>query len=230
MKFNKNTLWTFGDSFTDYFNPPPTFLRHWRYDYIEWKGYTPKVYGQIIAEKLDMNLENKGKGGCCNSYIFEEFCKVSNQIKKDDIVIFGWTNQQRFRLSDKNNNWVYFIPNYDDDTFVVQGELKNLELISKSTITETLINRIYSPYSIEICNWINLINHTLKYTTTFHWSWADYDNNCDIYQAKGYKSIKDETNGKVNDAHWCEQSHYDFANFILNKITDGKINNTKNLL
>lgn len=231
MKNHKNTLWTFGDSLTDFYYPPSPKFRHWRHEYTEWKGYNTKVYGEIIAQKLNMNLVNKAKGAHCNSFIFEEFCKVSNQIKKDDIVIFGWTNQQRFRLSDKNNNWVYFNTNpTDDSAFFLQGEPSNLKLLSKSTITEILINRIYSVYSIEICNWINLINHTLKDIIVFHWSWSDYDNECDIYHAKGFKTIKDETNGYIDDAHWCEQSHFDFANIILDKITNGKITISKNLL
>ena len=51
-----NTLWTFGDSFTDFFYPPDKSEIHWRQKYIKFKGYTPKVYGEIIAEKLNLNL------------------------------------------------------------------------------------------------------------------------------------------------------------------------------
>lgn len=217
------TLWTFGDSFTDFYYPPSPKFRHWRHEYIEWKGYNTKVYGEIIAEKLNMNLVNKGKGGRCNLYILEEFCKVSNQIKKDDMVIFGWTSQQRFRIPDKDNNWIYFNTHpTNEDGFFIHGRLDNFEILSKSTITETLINRLHPLYSIELCNWINLINYTLKDITTFHWSWSNYYGRCGIYQAKEYKTIKDETNGEVNDGHWCEEGHYQFANDILDKIINGK--------
>ena len=48
------TLWTFGGSFTERY----TDKYNWSRDYIKWKGYTPKVYGDIIAEKLDLDLKN----------------------------------------------------------------------------------------------------------------------------------------------------------------------------
>lgn len=216
------TIWTFGDSFTDFYYPPTSKFRHWRHEYVEWKGYNPKVYGEIIAETLNMNLINKGKGGCSNSYILEEFCKVCNQIKKDDIVIFGWTSQQRFRLPDKNNHWIHFNVKPDnEDGFFMHGKFENFEILSKSTIIETLINRSGPLYSTELCNWIKLINFTLKDIQVFHWSWYNYYGVCGIYQSKEYKIIRDETNGAVDDGHWSEEGHYDFANVILNRINNG---------
>lgn len=217
------TLWAFGDSFTDFYYPPSPKFRHWRHDYIDWKGYIPKVYVEIISEKLNMRLVNKGKGGCCNLYILEEFCKVANQIKNDDIVIFGWTSQQRFRLPNKNSEWVYFNtePN-NSDGFFVHGSMDDFEILSKSTVLETIINRTNPIYSNEVCNWIKLINLTLKNVTTFHWSWDSYTKICGIYQSKYYKTISDETNGEVADNHWCEDSHYEFAEFVMNRILNGR--------
>lgn len=222
------TLWTFGDSFTEYYHPSSPTHRNWRDEYIEWKGYIPKVYGEVIAEKLNMNLVNKGKNGCCNLYILEEFCKIVNQIKKDDIVIFGWTSQQRFRLPDKDNNWTYFNPELKEknpDRYMVHGQIENFGILSKSTVIETLINRTNSIYSTEICNWINLINFALQDITTFHWSWFNYNGICGICQSKNYKTIKQETNNVVIDGHWCEKGHYQFAEFVIDRLA-----NVKNLL
>lgn len=222
------TIWTFGDSFTDFYYPPPSTVKHWRHEYVEWKGYNPKVYGEIIAEKLNMRLVNKGKNGCCNSYILEEFCKVVNQIKKDDIVIFGWTSQQRFRLPDKNDNWTYFNPELKEknpDRYMVHGQMENFQILSKSTVIEILINKTNSLYSNEICNWINLINFALRDIATFHWSWFNYHGICGVVQSNNYKTIKEETNGTVVDGHWCEEGHYQFAEFVIDRL-----NNVKNLI
>ena len=40
------TVWTFGDSLTERYNPD----FKWSRDYIEWKGYVPKVYGNFVSE------------------------------------------------------------------------------------------------------------------------------------------------------------------------------------
>ena len=49
----KRTLWTFGDSFTARFANTG-----WSTNYVKWKGYIPKVYGEIISDKLEMQLQN----------------------------------------------------------------------------------------------------------------------------------------------------------------------------
>ena len=49
----KKTLWTFGDSFTESLSDNKA---DWVQKYIEWKGYIPKVYGEVIAERMEIKL------------------------------------------------------------------------------------------------------------------------------------------------------------------------------
>ena len=65
----KKTLWTFGDSFTESFGT--TKGRNWIDNYIDWKGYVPKVYGEIISDEMGFELVNLGKGGSDNYSIFQ---------------------------------------------------------------------------------------------------------------------------------------------------------------
>jgi hypothetical protein len=215
-------LWTFGDSFTDYFNPPKNSKIHWRQEYIEFKGYVPKVYGEIIAEKLDLKLINLGLGGVDNSHILEEFCKVIDKINEDDILIFGWTNQSRFRLVNKNNQWGHFNPDgRNDGGFFAHKKIETFDFISENTIKELLINRSTLPYTLEVCNWIKLINSSTK-NKTIHWSWHTDLSKCGIIFSKKYKTIREETNGVVDDGHWCEDSHYEFSDFLIDVLNNGK--------
>ena len=64
------TLWTFGDSMTAGY----TEGSGWADKYIEWKGYKPKIYPEIISDKLGMELKNLAKGGYDNYSIFETLC------------------------------------------------------------------------------------------------------------------------------------------------------------
>jgi hypothetical protein len=213
-----NTLWTFGDSFTDFFYPPDKSEIHWRQKYIKFKGYTPKVYGEIIAEKLNLNLINLGMGGVDNSHILEMFCKVVDKIKEDDILIFGWTNQSRFRLVNKHNQWGHFNTEpINDKGFFSHKKFETFEFISENTVQELLINRTNVLYMLEIRNWIKLINFSTK-NKIIHWTWCPDLSKCGIIRPKGYKSIKEETNGVVDDGHWCEDGHIEFADFLINLI------------
>ena len=42
-----NKLWVFGDSFSEPFSKVKQVP--WKIEYIQWKGYMPKCYGEIIS-------------------------------------------------------------------------------------------------------------------------------------------------------------------------------------
>lgn len=223
-------LWTFGDSFTDFFYPPKNSSIHWRQKYINFKGYTPKVYGEFMADKLNLNLINLGLGGVDNSHIMEEFCKVVDEINEDDILIFGWTNQTRFRLANNYDQWGHFNPDprYNNG-FFAHKKIDTFDFLSERTIQELLINRASVPYSLEICNWIKLINFSIKNNKVIHWSWYPQLTKCGIIISKKYKTIKEETDGVVDDGHWCEDSHYEFSDYLI-EVLNSNEKQLKNLI
>lgn len=224
-------LWAFGDSFTDFYKPPVNSKVHWRQKYCEWKGYVPKVYVEFLAEKLNMDLINKGAGGCDNLSILEEFCKVCNRIQKDDVVIFGWTSPIRVRLADRYNKWGFFNPDVrNKNGFFSHKSLDSYDFLSEKTIQELIYNRDNILYILEINNWINLINHTLKDIHHFHWSWYTDLQNGNIFGAKQYRTIKNETNGEVDDGHWCEDGHKEFADLLAEKLFKNNPGMIKKLL
>lgn len=91
-----NKLHLFGDSFTGGHKLDTTFP-----PYIKWKefrgGELPPCWGELLSEKLGMKMVNYGVGGMSNVEIFQNFCRNSGKIDKDDIVIINWTYPHRFR-------------------------------------------------------------------------------------------------------------------------------------
>lgn len=218
-------LWTFGDSFTESYTPPNPSIRHWRHSYIEWKKYNTKVYGEFISEELDLNLINKGLGGCDNAHIFEEFCKVCSKIEENDIVIFGWTSQNRFRLANKNDRWGHF--NKDSKSkngFFSHKSLDTFEFISENTIMELILNRNNKLFGIEVRNWAKLINFSLKNNQIIHWTWDRNLSNVGIMWCGAYETITEETNGEIQDPHWSENGHREFSKFLINQIKEDEKN------
>jgi hypothetical protein len=208
-------LWTFGDSFTESFLPKDDCkVIHWRHHYIDWKGYVPKVYGEFLSERLDMKLMNYGMGSWDNYSIFDSFCRVVDEITKDDLVIFGWSDTVRFRLTDARGNWHSFTPNHNKT--IIPAEYMDIDSIDK-----LLANRANPKYSEEINVWIKLINHTLKHTNVIHWT--PFVNNIQAIYLSGFPIIRDETDGVVNDGHFSEKGQED-----LSKILEAKYNRIKN--
>jgi hypothetical protein len=202
------TLWTFGDSLTESFNPQ----MDWADKYIEFKGYHPKVYGDFISENLGYNLQNLGKCGCDNYTIFETFCKTYPLIKDDDIIIFGWTSCLRFRMVNKDNVWQPILPNYTN-------RLQYFECLSENTINEILINRNGVKYIEELNNKINFINLVCNTKKIIHWNNFHQELNA-FFFAEDMERIRDETLNKIDDAHFSENGHRTLSNHLLNIIVN----------
>ena len=207
-----NTIWTFGDSLTCGFSDS----HKWSKKYIEWKGYQPKVYGEFLSERLDYNLENCGINGADNSTIFEMFCKKINQIKNDDVIIFGWSEPVRFRIINQFDKWKTAIPNFKDSYL-------NIDNISVSTIEEIMVNRDHKLVTDEINNWINLINFSLKDNTIIHWT--SFNKNINSFYYQTTETIKNETDGLIDDLHFSEDGQKHLSNIIENLIRGKKEKN-----
>lgn len=200
-------LWTFGDSFSQ------PFLE-WSDEYLKWKGYTPKVYGEIVSQRLGMEYNNIAKIGNSNYDIFESICKNIHLINKEDVVVIGWSNVLRFRLANTHKDiWQGFQP----DTWDSLNDSNNLfSNLSKNTIDEILYNRSNSDlYKKELLNWITLLEHTLKDNPVINWTWSKWE-----WEMGGfdYETIWGETDGTIRDLHWSENGHYEFSDWIISKI------------
>jgi hypothetical protein len=205
-------LWTFGDSFTEGYDDK----YEWSKNYIKWKGYTPKVYGEVIADRLNINLKNIGQGGSDNYTILERVCENVDKIKDDDLIIIGWSSPVRFRLvGEDEKTWRSLIPSFDNkiDSFG--------KMISQSTLDEIFVNRDTLPYQHEVIHWIKLLNKTFKTNTTIHWTHAMHGTN--LWNFGQCNRIITETKGEVNDGHYSEIGHIELADALMS-IMDSKIN------
>jgi hypothetical protein len=203
------TVWTFGDSLTERFNPK----YEWSKDYIEWKGYVPKVYGNFVSEMLNYDLQNLGKAGCDNYTIFETFCKTYPLIKDDDIIIIGWTFVGRFRFVSDEGNWVTLNPNYTN-------YLDNLNFISKNTIDEIFVNRTNYKYIDEVNNWISFINAVCINKKIIHWDTIKGEGELNTHHFFEMETIKKETKGLIDDLHFSEPGQLILASNILKALAN----------
>ena len=244
----KNTLWTFGCSFTAEWHPldndPPN-----NYDlYKKWRGGNlPPVWPTVLAEKLGMNLQNKGQGATGNDDIFIKFCNSSHLFNQGDVVIVGWTQILRYLLAieDEGGKLVNILPNMEYPQF----DYKVLNYITVNRDNHAWYNQLvgYIKLIINYCNSIGVSVYFWTSDTTtypsvkkhinpkksFHFIDWDYGEIFETLRSTYYPNnqqdfkiqIKHETNGEVPDAHLNEKGHRMQADLIYNHI----IKNEKNI-
>jgi hypothetical protein len=200
------TVWTFGDSLTEGFKSGDLWAR----TYVEWKGYIPMTYGEIVADRFGYQLINLGKGGSDNYTIFENFINNIDNIKNDDIVIIGWSDVGRFRLATKSNTWTSFVPNFDNN-------LTNMENVSNQTILEVCVNRSSNVYIDEVNTWINFIKKTIKNFKIINWSTFN-NGKLDGVFVEEIDKITNETKGEINDAHFSEKGQKQLSDILIREI------------
>ena len=180
---NKIKLHVFGDSFTQTFKSHQSGGSAWGKKYMDYIGEVPDSYTEIISNHFDFDLKNYAIGGCSNYTIFDTFLEKRKEISQEDIVIFGWTAINRFRIANHQNRYVDILPNTPHP--------KQNDDVDLITTQEIAINRdSYNVYWKEIENFIIVINELLKSNQVYHWSW-----------------VQPSTN--VVDAIWSEENQKD---------------------
>ena len=212
---DKRNLWVFGDSFSVPFKKIEN-----EHPYVPYKGYCPKIFSNILSEELDLNLMDMSIGGCSNQSILHTYIKNISKINSNDILIFGWTQPIRFRIASKRNDFY-------DVIIAVAPHMKDFIDMSIDTLNDITINRsTHSIFWDELNDYITVINESSKNSLIFHWTWVEptkeIDNN--IYESKfyeqlipfkKYKTVREETNGDIDDFHYGEMGHKELADDLL---------------
>lgn len=212
---DKRNLWVFGDSFSVPFKKIEN-----EHPYVPYKGYCPKIFSNILSEELDLNLMDMTIGGCSNQSILHTYIKNMTKIKSNDILIFGWTQPIRFRIASKRNDFY-------DVIIAVAPHMEEFIDMSIDTLNDITINRsTHSIFWDELNDYITVINESSKGSLIFHWTWVEptKEINSNIYESKfyekllpfkKYKTVREETNGDIDDFHYGEMGHKELADDLL---------------
>jgi hypothetical protein len=177
-------LWTFGCSFTAEYDPIDGIHPPYENNYDKYRtfkgGELPKIWPNILAEKIGYEIMNCAIGGASNYHIFNQFINVCDLIKKDDILIFGWTQLGRFIAANVEQNLMsQVLPN--------GAEYHDLGM-SKTTIEEILVNRTHPLWKTEVMNWIKFINVFVEKIGVEAYHWTSDDK---IFDAENNEAFND---------------------------------------
>lgn len=228
-------LFLFGCSYTAEFSHGPGLNQYYR-DYYNFRGGNfPPTWGQVLADKLNLDLVNYGRGGNGNDQIFQDVCKHSPEFTSDDTVIVEWSYIIRFR-------WAHFLGNHWQS---LGPDNVTPDIIEENTHNNIIINRTHQLYIDQIYDFQTIIE-TLSKSVGFKlyfWS-ADYQiiypnekiNKQSKYIGNGYikkdetifdevfrrkgERLLEETKGLINDLHFGESGHRILAEIFYSHIKE----------
>jgi hypothetical protein len=166
-----NNLWTFGCSFTAEYDTIDNQFPPYKNNFDRYRdfrgGMLPDIWPVILSNKIKYNLINCAIGGSSNYRILMQFSDVCEKIKKDDVLIFGWTQKTRFLAAN-------FTQNIFNDVLPIGASYPDLQF-SQNTINEILVNRTHKLWSNEVLKWIKMINVYVKNVgaEVYHWTSDD---------------------------------------------------------
>jgi hypothetical protein len=201
-------IWVFGDSFSANFDDYVKGNFKAIDNYLDYKGYVPKTYSQLLADELNEDIINLSRIGSDNSLILLKIMENYSKIKENDIVLINWTSIERFKIVFENN-WT---PNL---TF-------NTKILSRNVYDEISLLRQHVLYIKEQLTFIKFVEEIFKTQKVFQWTWSTI-----VMMDKfiDYTILK-ETNDKIDDIHYGEYGHKFLYNYVSNEL---KINRTSKL-
>lgn len=210
--YDQKNIWVFGDSFS----VPFERIKN-DHPYVPYKGYCPKIFSEILCDNLNYNLMDNSHGGSSNYDIFHTFIKCVENINDGDIIIFGWTQIIRFRIASIRNDFYNVI-------IAVAEQMKQLIDIPTKSLEDITFNRSNnSIYYDELCDYIKIIKQSKPNCKILHWTWVEpvfndkIENNFYnlLIPFKKYQTVKEETNGDVEDFHYGESGHLELSKDLL---------------
>jgi hypothetical protein len=194
-----NKLWIFGDSYSETFTQVSGGIHlGWKKNYIKFLGHIPKVFGDIIAEELNLELVNTNLKGepSDNATILSRIINNIDNIKDGDVISVGWTTPTRCRVANfVHRGW---------DVINTGHPVVDHPNMSQRTFEEIGVNRTHKLYFNELCEWTEMVEKLFKNNRVIQWTW-------EIQYLMAQQTIFEDTNGLLHDHHWSEKGHQDFA-------------------
>ena len=205
------TLWTFGDSMTFGHGCVLNYEGDEYYKKYK-KSDDDLIWPVILANKLGYKLNNLGKCGASNDYIFDKIIDNYHSISENDIVIVNKTFSYRFDIPSHN----------PDEFYNVCGEVIKSDTGYKTTIEnkekyETIVNfsyyfsghDVYRKRHEKRYDFLKSIIKCYKYFEFYTQT---------IWEDSRAQNIKDATNGKMEDYHLSFLGHKQFANYVYSSL------------
>lgn len=227
----KNTLWAFGDSMTYGHGCNSECKSTTKLEYLPYKKDGDDIWANHLGKLLNYNVNNLGKNGASNDYIFDTIIDNFNHIKPNDVVVINMTLHGRLEVPFDGGTYNILSGYEKNKTFMddkepqIEAAKSQTEELNDEKI-EALINfqyhfsnhQFYKDRHIKRFNFIkDMLVKERNVKFVYLWSLED-----DYGVYASFETIHKATDGAVNDTHFSFNGHFNFAHFIYKSIGDNK--------
>jgi len=204
-----NTLWTFGDSFTNH----------------NYKGIDEEIKNEIIqwpdivSDNLNTKLQNKGIPGNSNPQIISDILFHLPKIKQNDFIVVGLTTPTRPITVRDNTIQSFMALEYH---YEKNKTPQDIDQIKRERICLDYSDEILNKNKEVLSKWYknqikSLLLHLNKELKIQYYIFDD------SYWSK-FQNINQYTQGKHIDFHWSKNGHNSMGKHIIRKLTNRKQN------
>jgi hypothetical protein len=215
-------LWTFGDSMTFGHGCNKLCVSETKENYLPYKKEGDDIWTNHLGRLLNYEVKNLGRNGVSNDFIFDTVLDNFDNIKENDVVVINTTLYGRIDVP-IGESLCNVLSSYEGVKNIINPNINENE---REKI-ESVINFQYhfsnhQFYKERHRNRFEFLKNRFvtdkKIRFFYMWSLEDDDG---IYRS--FQTIKDHTNGKVNDTHFSFKGHLDFAHYIHSSMDNKKL-------
>jgi hypothetical protein len=211
MKNSKPKIWFFGDSTTQ--------CHGLKYGYEYFDNYSEKrkpLWTKIISDYFECNPVNFSMCGASNNDIQFRIVTQLQNIKSDDVVIMQSAYPTRTNIFTETGEFKSIHALFDAD-ILLKDKVKDNDIKTFKKYHKTFVEKYHQEYEIRDLVFYISIKKELEQrgVRVIFWSHGIIDNK--IKKHMGWTTIKDETNGKINDENLGFDSQEKFAKLIIDE-------------
>lgn len=209
------TLWTFGDSFTFGHGCNTECTSDIYPHYKSYKKIGDDIWPNHLGKLLKCKVKNFGKNGGSNDYILNSIVENYDYINENDYIVIGKTYPSRMDIP-VNDKW--------EDVLSYNEIHSDLTIMPTDYVSDEIYNTVLNfqyyfsnnpLYKNRQKKWFEFMYNRLMYDKKVKecliWNVPD------IVQ-ESFGTIRNATNGKLDDTHFSFDGHLKFSNYIHSKI------------
>lgn len=240
METSKNTLHTYGCSFTAPYNGLDKHKPEVMKGYAELHGGTyPPIWPEIVAVNYQMNLKNYGSGGADNDTILSRVTNSTRSWKEGDIVIVQWSHMTRFSMAVETDQSKFLFP-INASTNIYNMWIPNANESIKTYMnvqTFMLSNRQQWPWCERLIENMHIIQHVAELLKVRLYFWPNcpllHDYILNNVHAEQQQLNKFKTASGCSNIFACETENQSWDlckghNFAIAHETGGRLNDNHN--
>lgn len=211
----KNNIWFFGDS--------TTYGHGLRYGFDYYDNF-PKnrkpLWTKILSNYFDANPVNFASCGASNEDIKFRLITQLHLIKENDVVVIQPTYPTRINIFTIDGEYKPIHMAFGED-HLLEGRVTKQQLKALKEFTKEFLVDNTDKFELRDMIYFESLKKELELRGVKVITWNHEVMNENIRKYMGWETIKEETNGEVDDYHIGFNAQEKFANFIIQQYESG---------